>query len=243
MRNKPYYLGLLALAFVLVGFDVVLFGGADEPAAERSLPVAAAPAVATPEPISLPSEPLACSYSAEAPVVENYASLIRPTDASMGPEDASVTFLEFFEPNCPHCINFHSTVQRVKAQYSDRVRFVFKPVVFWPRSAMQAQAMYAAHAEGKFFEMVDAQFALNNPEGLTSDQIKAIADEIGMDGDALVTRINGGVYRSAMMTNRADFQQTGWGYVPAVYINGKLVDNASRTPECIAQLLENELAS
>lgn len=238
MRNKPFYLGLLALALVLVGFDVLLFSDdADEaPPAELA---ATPPAPAAP----LPAPAGSCGYSDEAPTVADYASLIRMTDAQVGPDDAEVTFLEFFEPNCPHCINFHSTAQELKARYDDRVKFVFKPVVFWPRSQFQAQALYAAHAEGKFFEMLDAQFSRNNPEGMSADEVAAIADEIGMEGDRMIQRINGGVYRSKMMANRADFEQTGWGYVPAVYINGQLVDSDSRSAACIGQLLDEALAS
>ncbi len=242
MRNKPFYLGLLFLALVLVGFDVVLFGGdADAPASPAGTAASATlPAAGT----SLaPDQPMVCGYSTEAPAVPSYASLIRPTDPQVGPKDAAVTFLEFFEPNCPHCINFHSTAKQVKAAYGDRVRFAFKPVVFWPRSSVQAQAMYAAHAEGKFFEMVDAQFGISTTgQGLTDDQVEQAAQSIGMDGAALMQRIEGGVYRGKMMSNRADHQQLGWGYVPAIYINGKLVDNNSRTPECIGQLLEAEMA-
>ena len=185
---------------------------------------------------------MVCGYSTEAPEVTDLRLADSSTDPQVGPKDAAVTFLEFFEPNCPHCINFHSTAKQVKAAYGDRVRFAFKPVVFWPRSAVQAQAMYAAHAEGKFFEMVDAQFDISSTgQGLSEDQVKQAAESIGMEGDAILQRISGGVYRSKMMSNRADHQQLGWGYVPAIYINGKLVDNDSRTPECIGQLLEAEM--
>jgi protein-disulfide isomerase len=237
MRNKPFYLGLLVLALVLAGFDVLLFSSDDAPEAVLVAVAPAAPLAPLGAPVG------ACGYSDEAPAVANYASLVRPTDAQVGPADSPVTFLEFFEPNCPHCINFHSTAQELKQRYSDRVRFVFKPVVFWPRSQYQAQALYAAQAEGKFFEMLDAQFALNNPQGLSADQVAEIADDIGMEGDKLIQRINGGLYRSAMMANRADFEQTGWGYVPAVFVNGRLVDSNSRSAECIGQLLDEALAS
>jgi protein-disulfide isomerase len=174
-------------------------------------------------------------------VLSNASSIVRPGDAVFGPDNPPVTFLEFFEPNCPHCISFHPVAKRLMAQYDDRVRFVFKPVVSAQNSVYQAQALYAAQGEGRFLDMLDAQFASGHPENMTGQQIAQVADEIGMDGQALVRRIDQGVYRSQMMANRADFIQTGWASVPAVAIDGRLV--GSRTPECLAHLLDEALES
>lgn len=182
-----------------------------------------------------------CSYAPNAPVLADVDAIVRPNDAVFGPADAPVTFVEFFEPNCTYCITFHPTAQRVKAQYGDRVRFVFKPIVSAVNSMYQTQALFAAQEEGRFMDMLDAQFASGRPESMTADEIAALADEIGMDGAALVQRIDAGAYRTQMMANRADFMQTRWQTTPAIAIDGRRV--ANRSPECLAHLLEQALES
>ncbi len=235
MRTKPSHFSLLILA--LLGLGAL---SACEVPPESTSPVSESPSGSA----SLRDEMAGdCQYQADAPVVSNYASLIRSTDAQVGPSDARVTVIEFFEPNCIHCIKLHPTMVEVKQRYDDRVRFVFKPFVNWAESQYQAQAMYAAHAEGKFFEMMGAQFASGKPEQMTREHIVEIADGIGMDGEAMAQRIDGGAYRGKMMADRADFMTTGAQGFPAVYINGQLVESGSRTVGCLSQLIETELDS
>ncbi len=67
-----------------------------------------------------------CELDNTRPEVD-WQSLIEPSDPFMGNPAAKVTFVEFFDPNCPHCKMVHAVMQRVIQQYSDRVRFYFKP--------------------------------------------------------------------------------------------------------------------
>ena len=132
----------------------------------------------------------------------------------------------------------------VKRRYrSDRVRFAFKPVINWDFSSYQVQALLAAHAEGKFFEMMDAQFASGKPERMSPIQVASVADRIGMDGEAMVRRIDAGADRGTAMAQQADFAAAGARYFPSVYVNGQLVDSQSRTVECLSQLIDDELDS
>ncbi len=229
---------LILLAFALLSFGVVL-------SACEAPPQSTSSGAESPSGSASQFDESAgdCPYQADAPAVPNYSALVRSTDAQVGPSDARVTVIEFFEPNCPGCIALHPTMVEVKRRYSDRVRFVFKPFVNWSVSQYQAQAMYAAHAEGKFFEMMDAQFASGQPEQMTRDQIVEVADQLGMDGEAMAQRIDGGVYRGKMMADRADFLGTGAPGFPSVYVNGQLVDSRSRTVGCLSQLIDAELDS
>jgi len=158
-------------------------------------------------------------------------------DARLGNAEASVVVIEFFEPNCPHCKTFHPIMKEVARLHGDKAQFVIKPVVFWPRSSLQAQAMYAAQQEGKFFEMVERQFDIQRPEGLGEAEVRSIAQSIGMNGDALMQSIRAGNFSATMNIQRAHFQQAGLTAVPAVLINGRAVEGSSRTVACLGQLI------
>jgi len=221
-----------------------------EPTAPAVTSPSAAAAASVPEPstmttgpsVSLPADDApataACGWSDEHPEVANWRTLIQSDDPSFGPASARVTVVEFFEPNCPHCQHLHPTIRMVQRAFPN-VRFVYKPVVFWPVSITQTQALYAAQAEGKFEAMLDAQMDAAQQGGLQEEQVRALASRVGMNADALMQRIEAGTYRTKMMGNRADFGATGINTVPLVLINGKVM-GSDRTTGCFGQLIRQQ---
>ena len=213
------------------------------PACKKDAPSAPLPG---PAPVAAPAATVneapataACSWSAEHADVANWRTLVQADDPSFGPADAKVTVVEFFEPNCPFCARLAPTMAKVQETHPD-VRFVYKPVVFWPVSSLQAQALSAAHADGKFLPFLAEQFRQHSEQtGLTDAQVRAIAAQVGMDPEATMQRINTGTYRAKMLANRADFAGTGNDAVPLVLINGKVMGKEQSTG-CFDQLLAEQ---
>jgi uncharacterized membrane protein/thiol-disulfide isomerase/thioredoxin len=228
--DKRYVAGLAVLVLLLVGADVTYFSSLEE----------AQPALAPVSPIAAGEGGVTsgvCTYTTET--LADYTSLIRFDDPMKGSPDAPVTVIEVFEPNCPHCGALHPIMIQAAEQFGDQAKFYFKPVIFWPEvSVVQVHALYAAAQEGKYFEMLDRQFALQNPQGLSLGQLESIAAEIGMDSDAMRQRIQDGAYNAYV--NRDDMElrmRRGISSVPMVTINGRVVDPRSRTVECLGQLI------
>src|SRR5436309_8822275 len=70
--------------------------------------------------------------------------------------DAPVQLEEFGDYQCPPCGNFHPIMQRVLAQYGDRVRFSFRNYPITLKHQFAGEAAHAAEAaglQGKFWEM------------------------------------------------------------------------------------------
>lgn len=179
-----------------------------------------------------------CHYDPEKQPVENYRELVSEIDPAKGNPDAPVTVLEFFDPNCPHCGTLHPIMEEVAAEYGDQAHFVYKPFVLWQHSVAQSAALYAAAQEGKFFDMLKLQFANQQRNGLSGDQLRAIAQHIGMDPDVMVQRIQSGIYMSVLQMVRRQGEEIGIQSVPTVLINGRFVDSDSKTVECLGQLIE-----
>ena len=236
VRMKDYrFIGVLAVALVvLVGADFIYFrsldntGGGAEPAATAASGVN--PGVQSPQ-------AAVCGYDTSRPTID-YQEIMGLQDPYLGNPDADVTVIEFFDPNCPHCKTMHSIMNSVIDEYGDRAHFVYKPVALWPYSLDQIDALYAAMQEGKFDEMLEAQFERQQQGGLSMRQLQSIAEEIGMDPEQLSQRIDRGVYRTSTMEQRRIASDIGLTGVPAVLINGRFVGPTSRSPACIGQLIE-----
>ncbi len=226
---------LAAATVVVAGGDVLYF---------RSLPPnEVAPATASPtaeQTTTGGGQSADCQFDLDRPTVENYRDLVTFTDPSKGNPRASVTVIEFFDPNCPHCATLHPIMQEVVAKHGDKAWFVWRPFLNWPASMSQIEAMYFAAQDGKFFEMMEEQFRRQGPQAIGIEELGEIATQIGLDGELMKTRLQRGMYQNIIMRQRQAGVEAGIRSVPAVMINGRYV--RTRSAECIGQLIEDAAA-
>jgi protein-disulfide isomerase len=235
-REPRFYAGLGVALAVLVGADLVYFNNLPEPI--PPLQPAAVPAVAQAE---TPDAPLTCSYDGRYQEYPNYRNLISPSDPAVGPANAEVVVIEYFDPNCPHCQELHPLMKRSVEAHSDSVRFYFIPYPIRDYSMPQIEAMYAAHEQGKFMEMVDAQMAMRRTTGIAVNELRDIAARIGMDVEKMNARMRAGTFRRQIIDQRAKAQDTGMSSVPTVIINGRFM--GTRTDACFAQFVREAVPS
>ena len=105
-----------------------------------------------------------------------------PRDVSIGPKDAKVTVVEFFDYNCGFCKQSSDWLQGVMNKYPDDVRVVFKELPILDgrtkTSRNAAKAALAAARQGKYPAM---HFALMDERSLTKERVLALAEEAGLD--------------------------------------------------------------
>lgn len=229
--------GFAVLVLFLIGADFVYFAGLDRAAGSADNLVLDAhghPAASHAE-----DDPNAtCQYDPEKAVVDDYQRLVSGLDPYRGSPDGTVMVIEYFDPNCPHCATLYPVMEQVARQHGDKARFYYKPFVLWEHSVAQSAALYAAAQEGKFFEMLELQFANQQQRGLSAAQLRAIAANIGLDADVLMRRIESGMYMSVLQMNNRQGSEIGISSVPTVLINGRFVDTPSKTVGCLNQLIE-----
>jgi len=109
-----------------------------------------------------------------------------PRDYSIGPKNAKVQLVEFFDYNCGFCKRSTDWVETTLAKYPDDVRVVFKELpVLTGRdgtSYMAARAALASARQGKYKKM---HFALMSERSLTEARVMQIAKNNGLDADQL----------------------------------------------------------
>ena len=101
-----------------------------------------------------------------------------PRDPSVGPKDAKVTVVEFFDYRCPHCKEAAPDVLALIKDHPE-VRFVFKELpIFGPPSQAAAAAAIAAYQQGKY---LDVYRDLMADHSVDADSIAQILAKNGLE--------------------------------------------------------------
>ncbi|NBW94587.1 MAG: hypothetical protein EBR20_09585 [Bacteroidetes bacterium] len=195
-----------------------------------------------PPEITQPGTPAACSFASDAPVMDDYLSLVSGLDPWLGRSEADVKVFEFFDPNCPHCATFHPIMKQVVEEMGQHAQFYMIPFPLWRYSLAQTEALYVAAEQGKYFEMIDAQYQAQKPGGMSLDELVSIASQIGLDPDLFLERLERGQYQQMIIERRSRIADAGVRGTPSVMINGRLVASESKSRTCMNELIA-EMAS
>ncbi|HEX5059313.1 MAG TPA: hypothetical protein VFV99_08140 [Kofleriaceae bacterium] len=143
---------------------------------------------------------------------------------SKGPLNALVTVEVFFTPGQSSRVQAYRNLERLQASHPSRVRLVYRIVT----SGGQTRTPYAAlqaHAEGKFFEFMDAINATRDSR-LADKDLFELAKKVGMDPDRLAQAIARPprAYDDVLEANELRRKQRihGSPQLPSVLFNGRV---------------------
>ncbi len=142
-------------------------------------------------------------------------------DFSIGPADAPIVIVEFFDYRCTYCHAALEWVLHTQRARND-VRFVFKELPILSEESFEAaQASLAAMPQGRYFQF---HRALMNFRGdLTSERINELARQSGIDVARMRRGMESADITAHLQDNRAravDYQISG---TPGFIINGELI--------------------
>ncbi|WP_340692967.1 DsbA family protein [Hyphomonas sp.] len=104
------------------------------------------------------------------------------SDHSIGPDDAEVTVVEFFDYRCGYCKRSVDMIQAMPKDYDGKVRVVFKELpIFGGISETASLAALSAGKQGKYNAMHVALMDLKSNDDLTEKRIDSIAESIGVN--------------------------------------------------------------
>ena len=139
----------------------------------------------------------------------------------VGPEDAKVVVVEFFDFSCGYCKRLAPELEKIIAANSD-VKFIFKPLTFVAQvSEYQAKAGYAAYKQGKFAEFYKEVMAYAGR--MNEASVDEVASKIGLDIEQYRADLASDEVAKNMKTINELAQNISINGVPAVLINGKHV--------------------
>lgn len=165
-----------------------------------------------------------------------------PRVPAIGPEDAKVTIVEFFDYNCSYCQLAASWIQDTLEAHPNDVRVVFRdyPILNsrTGTSIEAAEAALAAANQGKFKEMHFALYGASG--GVTSEQIDQIAQEAGVDVAQMRADMESSNYGELFADNMVLGEQIGIEGTPFFMVGDRIVAGADI--EKLEESLEAELA-
>ncbi|MEE2789336.1 MAG: thioredoxin domain-containing protein [Myxococcota bacterium] len=149
---------------------------------------------------------------------------------AQGPKDALVTIIEFSEFQCPFCKRVLPTMDKIKKEYGDKVRIVFKhnPLPFHKEAPYASKAALAAGMQGKFWPMHDKLF--ENQRKLKKDQVDGYAKELGLDMAKYEADIKSPAVQKHITTDQAIARQFGARGTPNFFVNGRKITGARPFP-------------
>ncbi|MDD4995450.1 MAG: thioredoxin domain-containing protein [Patescibacteria group bacterium] len=150
------------------------------------------------------------------------------TDYAVGPEDASITLIEYSDFECPYCLSYKTTMDQVLKDYDGKIRFVFRhfPLSFHENARGAAMAAECAGEQGKFWEMYEKIFDANADGTMGTDVWKQAAKEIGLNTGDFNVCLDENRYDSKINEEMQTGAQAGVRGTPATFINGQMVSGA-----------------
>lgn len=147
-------------------------------------------------------------------------------DFSLGPADAPITVVEFFDYRCPYC---HAALDWVKQLAAGRrdVRIVFKELpVLGPESLEASRAALAAMRQGRYWQFHQELMAFRGD--LNSSRIDELARRSGVDVTRMRRDMDSEDITALLEKNHNLAYGAGVSGTPGFLIEGELVSGFDR---------------
>ena len=213
MNRHLVVLGTVALALIVffVGRSMV-----DQP---TPLPVAK---------IESSKKIAAIEATSETPIAKKEApagtALIRPYSPILGPENAPVTVVEFFDPACEACRAMHPTITEIRKQHPEKVRIVMRYAAFHDGSDIAVRILETARLQGVFepvlIALLETQPQWANHSGAKLDIAWEAAKIAGLDIEKARQDMNSDAINNVLTQDAADIETINVRQTPTFFVDG-----------------------
>ena len=176
--------------------------------------------------------------------------LVRPDSPTLGPTDAKVTLVEFYDPECESCAAFSPIVKKILKDYEGKVRLVARYMPLHPNSLSAATFTEAAGEQGKYWQAQEMLFQKQpewgtkhgQPSGVEADinaLFKKYAAELGLDINEMNRAFAENRYATKLERDKKDGQSLGVRQTPTFFVNGRMLARLGEAD--LKSLIDEEL--
>lgn len=190
---------------------------------------------------------------APEPGVKIPDELLRTDVPSLGPADAKVTLVEFYDPECESCAAFHPVVKSLLKEFDGQVKFVSRYATFHKNAKLAATYTEAAGEQGKYWEMqaklFEKQGEWGEKHGHGAEPVQPVsaatmfdkyAKELGLNMDQLKASVADPKHAAKIDRDMRDVEVLKVNRTPTFYVNGRLL--ARLNQQDLRTLIRQELA-
>ena len=179
--------------------------------------------------------------------------LLRADSPAIGPVDAKVTVVEFYDPECESCASFHGAVKSLQKEFEGKVRFVSRYATFHKNARLAAIYTEAAGEQGKYWEMqaklFEKQAEWGERHGHDAPAVTPAppmelfdkyAKELGMNVEQLKASVVDPKHAARIDRDMRDVEALRVNRTPTFYVNGRML--ARLNQQDLRSLIRDELA-
>ncbi|SDN32789.1 DsbA family protein [Vreelandella arcis] len=174
------------------------------------------------------SKPALLGMQAEA-AAQAESSLVRSHSPILGPEEAPVTIVEFFDPACEACRAFYPLTKSLLETYPEQVQLIVRYTPFHGEVSDTAIRVLEVARHQDVFEPV-LEALLSRQEQWAShgrfdeSAILEIASQAGLDRAAAEEQLNSDEVQAVIDQDMADVKTNQIRQTPTFFVNGELLE-------------------
>jgi protein-disulfide isomerase len=156
---------------------------------------------------------------------QNMTALVRADAPSFGDASAPVHIVEFFDPACGTCREFHPMVKALMAEHPGKIRLSLRYAPFHPGSEPVVRALEASRNQGQFTQALETLFASQNDWVVNhTANINAAwprLSALGLDMTRLQSDMNTPAVDAMIARDLLDAKTLNVTMTPEYFVNGK----------------------
>lgn len=182
--------------------------------------------------------------SQEQKVNQETQRMVRMHSPVLGPQNAPVTIVEFFDPACETCRAFYPIVKELLRQYPSDVRLVLRYAPFHQGSDKVIKLLEASKRQDKYWNLLEAVLAAQpmwadhgNPN---VDAVYKVAEQVGLNMEKALQDASSESVDAALKQDIDDLTALEVTKTPTFFINGRGLPSFG--PEQLTSLVAEEVA-
>lgn len=175
----------------------------------------------------------------------NMEYMQRDYSPKIGPPDAKVTIVEFFDPACGTCSAFYPLVKKLMRAHPGKVNLVLRYLPLHTNSDVIVSIFEAARLQGRFRQTLELAYKTHN---LWIEHHTAIPEKfwaqlggLGLDMDKLYVDMQSAEIAKRIKQDVLDAKQLKVSKTPGFFVNGKPLVHFGY--EQLKQLVESEVVA
>lgn len=163
-------------------------------------------------------------------VKANYSALVREHSYVKGNKNAKVELVEFFDPACGTCAQFHPYVKEIMKKNDGNIKLVLRYAPFHKNSDEVVKMLEATKKQGKFDEVLELvfvtqQYWVKNHVGQLNILWQILLKSELVDMNRLADDLKDPKLDEIVKQDLADAKTLGASKTPSYFVNGKPLEN------------------